>query len=406
MEFGIFLNGYIPGPAAHDTVSEHRALMQEAEYAVHADKHNWKYAWFGEHHSLAEYSHMSAPEVVMGWVAAQTDYIHLATGINSLSPRKEHPARYAERAAMLDHVTNRRFEWGTGRGAGSHEVATFNIDDISSTKAEWNEVIREIPRMWAQKDYEFHGEHFTVPYPHNILPKPYGNSHPAIWVACGNPPTFAQAGEMGIGAIAFNFEPIYNLQGRIDSYKEGISRCTEPLGDYMNDNLMMTNGVICLGDRKRARELALDSRAHYLVTMVNLYHDSMPKSPDAIVWPSPPLSLREIAGSDPDAFIDSLIAGGFMCVGEPDEVAEQIAAYSKVGCDQLVFGVPNGMYKEEVYEMIELFGQKVIPEFDKDRTHSTTRYREGAVSKYQPFNGPVPDINVPHLPRAARTPGE
>ena len=117
MEFGIFFNGYIPGPAAHDTDMEHLELFHEAEYAIFADKHNWKYAWFGEHHGLTEYSHMSAPEVVMGWVAAQTDYIHLSSGINSLAPRKEHPVRYAERAAMLDHFTNRRFEWGTGRGA-------------------------------------------------------------------------------------------------------------------------------------------------------------------------------------------------------------------------------------------------------------------------------------------------
>ena len=201
MEFGIFLNGYIPGPAAHDSQSEHNALMQEGAYAVLADKHNWKYVWLGEHHCLTEYSHMSAPEVMMGWIAAQTDRIHLASGINSLSPRKEHPVRLAERAAFLDHVTNRRYEWGTGRGAGSHEMMAFNITDVNSTKAEWDEVVREIPRMWAQKDYQHHGASFTVPTPHNVLPKPYGNSHPPIWVACGNPPTFAKAGEMGIGAI-------------------------------------------------------------------------------------------------------------------------------------------------------------------------------------------------------------
>ena len=61
MEFGIFLNGYIPGPAAHSTEHEHTELMREAEYVIFADKHNWKYAWFGEHHALTEYSHMSAP---------------------------------------------------------------------------------------------------------------------------------------------------------------------------------------------------------------------------------------------------------------------------------------------------------------------------------------------------------
>lgn len=405
MEFGIFSNGYLPGPAAHDTDSEHAMLFAEMEYAVHADRHNWKYVWFGEHHALTEYSHMSAPEVAMGWVAAQTDYIHLGTAINSLSPRKEHPVRMAERAAMLDHITNRRFEWGTGRGAGSHEMASFNILDKDSTKVEWDTVSREIPRMWAQKDYEYHGDHFTVPTPHNILPKPYGNSHPPIWVACGNPPTFEKAGQLGIGAIAFNFEPIYNLQGRIDAYKQGIEDCKEPLGDYMNNNVMMTNGVVCLGDRKRAREIALTSNAGYLVTMVNLYHDTMPKSPDAITWPQAPISLRDLAGDDPEGFLDAMIAGGYMLCGEPDEVCEQLKAYQKVGCDQLVFGLPGGLYHDEVLEMIELFGQKVIPEFDKDKVHSTTRYREGAVSKYPPFAGPVPEIQIDVLPRGARTPG-
>jgi alkanesulfonate monooxygenase SsuD/methylene tetrahydromethanopterin reductase-like flavin-dependent oxidoreductase (luciferase family) len=403
MEFGVFLNGYIPGPGAHETEWEQRQLFREAEYAVFADKHNWKYAWFGEHHALSEYSHMSAPEVVMGYVASQTDYIHLGTAINSLSPRKEHPVRYAERAAMLDHFTNNRFEWGTGRGAGSHELASFNILDKDSTKAEWEEVVHEIPRMWEQVDYSFHGEHFTVPTPHNILPKPYGRGHPPIWVACGNPPTFARAGELGLGAIAFNFEPIYNLRGRIEAYKEAIADCTEPLGQFMNDNVMMTNGVVCLEDRARAREIALDRVSGYLVTMVNLYHDTMPKSPDAITWPNPPVQLREIGGRDPDALLDELIAGGHLMVGTPDEVSEQLAAYATVGCDQVVFGLPQDMHRDEILELLELFGDKVIPEHDPDRVHSTDRYRARAVPKYERINEPLPDIVWPTtLPVTAR----
>ena len=176
MEFGIFSNGYIPGPAAHDTESEHTELMRESEYAVIADRNNWKYMWYGEHHGLVEYSHMSAPAPLMGWVAAQTERIHIGSAITSLPVTKEHPVRIAERAAMLDHVTNNRFEFGTGRGAGSHELMTFSGTQPSQTKAMWDEVIREIPRMWEQKDYSFEGNGWSVPGPHNILPKPYGLS--------------------------------------------------------------------------------------------------------------------------------------------------------------------------------------------------------------------------------------
>jgi alkanesulfonate monooxygenase SsuD/methylene tetrahydromethanopterin reductase-like flavin-dependent oxidoreductase (luciferase family) len=398
MEFGVFLNGYIPGPAAHESDLEHTELMREAEYVIFADKHNWKYAWLGEHHALTEYSHLSAPEVVMGYIAAQTDYIHLCSGITSLSPRKEHPARFAERAAMLDHFTNNRFEFGTGRGAGSHEIALFNILDKNSTKPEWEEVVREIPRMWEQVDYEYQGEHFTVPYPHNVLPKPYGKGHPPIWVACGNPPTFARAGELGIGAIAFNFEPIYALRGRIEAYKEGASRCTEPLGQFKNDNVMITNSVLCFEDRARAREAALRKGRGYLVSMVNLYHDTMPKSQDAITWPDPPISIRDLAGDDPEGMLDGLIEGGYMLCGTPDEVAEQITRWGDVGMDQLVFGLPiEGLHHDEVLEVLELFGDKVIPEFDSDRKHSTSYSREQARPKYDTFSHPLPDVAWPQV---------
>jgi alkanesulfonate monooxygenase SsuD/methylene tetrahydromethanopterin reductase-like flavin-dependent oxidoreductase (luciferase family) len=399
MEFGIFFNGYVPGPAAHDTECEHTALLREAEYAIHADRHNWKYAWFGEHHALTEYSHMSAPEVVMGYVAARTERIHLASGIVSFPTVKEHPVRLAERSAMLDHITGGRYEFGTGRGAGSHEVASFNGLTTSETKSMWSEVIREIPRMWEQKDYSFEGQHFSVPTPHNILPKPWGKGHPPLWVACGNPATFGEAGSIGIGAIAFNFEPVHNLKGRIDAYKEGAANPTEIIGQYQNDNVMMTNAVICLSDRTRAREIAMSRGRGYLYSMVCLYHDTMPKPEGAPTWPEPPLGI-----TDEDT-LDYAIDAGYLLCGTPDEVAEQISRYVDVGCDQLVFGLPNeGFSHEEVLECIELFGDKVIPEYDTDPVHSTTRYRQNAVPKYPVFNHPVPDIDVTVIPESALLP--
>ena len=65
-----------------------------------------------------------------------------------------------------------------------------------------------------------------------------------------------------------------------------------------------------------------------------------------------------------------------MLCGNPDEVCEQISAWGDVGMDQLVFGLPiEGMHDEEILATLELFGDQVIPEFDKDRTHSTDYYR-------------------------------
>ena len=302
MEFGIFLNGYIPGPAAHDTELEHATLMREAEYAIFADKHNWKYAWFGEHHALTEYSHMSAPEVVMGYVAAQTDYIHLGTGINSLSPRKEHPVRYAERAAMLDHFTNNRFEWGTGRGAGSHEVASVQHH---GQELHQGGVGRGRPgdpadvgagRLRRSRASTSPCRRRTTSCPSRTARV----TRRSGWRAATRRPS-TRAGELGIGAIAFNFEPIFNLRGRIEAYKEAIAKCTEPIGQFKNDNVMMTNAVICFEDRERGPR----DRAAHGPRLPR--HDGQPvPRHDAEVarrdhLADRPMSLRDLAAGDEEA---------------------------------------------------------------------------------------------------------
>jgi len=46
----------------------------------------------------------------------------------------------------------------------------------------------------------------------------------------------------------------------------------------------------------------------------------------------------------------------------------------------------------------------VIPEFDRDPVHSTTRFRETAQPKWPAFNGPVPDVSVSVLPSNAMVP--
>ena len=370
MEFGLFLQGYCPGDLAHDPSAEGAAFRSELEMAALADRTNWKYVWATEHHALTEYSHLSSSEVFLGYLAHATERIHLGSGIFNLSPRANHPVRNAERAAMLDHLTEGRFEFGTGRGAGSHEVGTFNIHDPSSTRAEWDEVLPEILRMWRETDYTFQGDHFAIDKPHNILPKPRGGSHPPLWLAVGNPATYEKAGRLGLGALGFNFSAIGDMKPQVDSYKNAVAQCTDPLGDYVNDNVMLTNSVLCMKDRDRARAAATQLNRGYLFSLVCLYHDTFPKPDGAPVWPEAPRSLS-------DAEVDAAIEAGALLCGTPEEVCEQLKAYERVGCDQLVFGFPNNLNHEESLECIELFGREVIPEFDKDPMHSTDRYRQG-----------------------------
>jgi alkanesulfonate monooxygenase SsuD/methylene tetrahydromethanopterin reductase-like flavin-dependent oxidoreductase (luciferase family) len=369
LEFGIFVQMFLPGSKAHDPASEHTAVLDELELIREADRNNWKYAWCTEHHTLTEYSHLSASESFIPYALAQTECIHVGSGIFPLNPVTNHPVRVAERVAMLDHLSEGRFEFGSGRGAGSHELGTFNVDP-SETKANWDEVIWEFTKMWDSLEYSHDGAAFSTP-PRNVVPKPYGGggTHPPMWVAAGNPPTYEKAARHGLGVLGFNVAAIHDMREHVDAYKSAIGEAT-PVGHYVNDNVMITNGLVCLEDGREAREAACNMQISYLQSLVFLYHDTFPVPEGFTAWPNvmPEPTLDDI---------DGRIEAGFLLCGDPDEVTEQVRRYERVGCDQVAFGLPVGLPQELALETLRLFGQQVIPQFDVDPMHRSTRMRAG-----------------------------
>lgn len=381
MEFGVFVQGHVPKAKveAEGFAAEHNALMGDAKICVEADKHNWKYAWVTEHHFLTEYSHLSSNDVFMGYIAALTERIHIGSGIFSFNFHKDHPVRIAERVAMLDHLTDGRFEFGTGRGAGTIEVTGFDIESTDLTRAIYDEFIREIPKMWKTDKYQYQGTSFNVPYPgqkyptRDILPKPWIAPHPPMWVAAGNEPTFEKAARMGLGVLAFTTKSIPEVKPLVDVYKNAI-REAEPVGDFVNDNIMITTGLVCLEDGNKAREAVTKMGLVSLQSMVFYYHDTIPAPEGSVKWPEP---VREPSLEEVQWMVDN----GYLICGSPDECAEQIARLDTTGIDQLTFGMPINLPLDLALETVELFGDHVIPEFDKDHDFRSNRFRTEAAAK-------------------------
>jgi hypothetical protein len=96
-------------------------LHDEVEVAVTGDRTGFKYSWFTEHHFLQEYSHVSASEVLMGYVAARTEQLHLGSGIFNLTPPVNHPARVR---AGRDAGPSQRWPVRFGTGSGSSAPST------------------------------------------------------------------------------------------------------------------------------------------------------------------------------------------------------------------------------------------------------------------------------------------
>ncbi|SED16056.1 LLM class flavin-dependent oxidoreductase [Streptomyces sp. TLI_105] len=372
MEFGIFVQGYVGKRAETDPEAEHKALMEETEYVIQADRSGFKYAWASEHHFLEEYSHLSANDVYLGYLAHATERIHLGSGIfNPLAP-VNHPVKVAEKVAMLDHLSGGRFEFGSGRGAGSHEILGFmpGITDMNHTKEIWEETIAEFPKMWLQDEYAgFQGKHWSLP-PRKVLPKPYGKSHPAMWYAAGSPSSYAMAGKMGLGVLGFSVQKVSDMEWVVESYKNAIKEA-KAVGDFVNDNVMVTSTAICAETHEKAVEIAVGGGLNYLQSLLFRYHDTFPRPEGIPEWPE---LLPEYSAE----IIELLIQEELMICGDPSEVLAQCKRWEQAGADQLSFGLPIGISYEDTMNSIKLIGEHVIPKIDTDPVHRTTRMRQSA----------------------------
>jgi alkanesulfonate monooxygenase SsuD/methylene tetrahydromethanopterin reductase-like flavin-dependent oxidoreductase (luciferase family) len=369
MEFGIFNSLYVPKALSDaNPNAEADRLRDEVAWTVAADKAGFKYTWATEHHFLEEYSHLSANETFLGYVAALTERIHIGSGIMNITPPVNHPARVAERAAMLDILSGGRFEFGTGRGSSTTEQAGFGIQDPELTKQMYDEVLPLFPKMWADEPFAFEGQFFTMPE-RNVLPKPETKPHPPLWVAAGNPGTFEKAARMGVGVLCFAHGTPDSLAPLIETYKKNIQNA-EPIGGYVNDNIMVTSQMLCLEDGDRARQIATDMTSGYHNSLVFRYLDTFPKPGWVPDWPAviPEATVEEVK---------QRVEMGLMVIGDPDECAKATQVYEDIGADQLTFGMLSTTMPIDVaVEAVSTYGKHVIPKFDTDPVHSTTRQRE------------------------------
>ncbi len=105
------------------------------------------------------------------------------------------------------------------------------------------------------------------------------------------------------------------------------------------------------------------------------YLDTFPKPAWVPEWP------EEI----PDPTLEQVEKGwevGASIVGTPDDCAQALQLWEDIGVDQLIMGPSGSVYPHDLLEhTVKLFGDEVIPRFDRDAEHSTNRYRREAAER-------------------------
>ena len=159
MKFGIFYELQLPRPWQD---GDELRLYQDALTQLEtADRLGYDYAWVVEHHFLEEYSHSPAPESFLAAASQRTKDIRLGHGIFQLTTN--HPARVAERVAVLDLLLSRgRCEFGMGESASITELTPFGRD-METKREVFEEAVAAIFPMFTKVGTEHHGKYFDIP---------------------------------------------------------------------------------------------------------------------------------------------------------------------------------------------------------------------------------------------------
>ena len=322
-----------------------------------ADEVGFDYFWTVEHHFLREFSHCPAPEVLYGAISQRTKRIRIGHAVTLLPSQYNHPIRVAERVAVLDILSNGRVDLGTGRSTTLIEMDGFEVDP-EETRAQWEEAISIIPKMWTEDPFSHQGHFFNIPE-RSVIPKPIQSPHPPLWVACSQPDSFKNAGEMGLGVLCFNLSGYANLKERVDSYREGIKHAN-PVGSFVNNQVAAMCVIHCGEDDEEARRVAGPEGAWFLNFAEKLYAPWQGrKVPDSYKF-----DVESVQNERMKMTADDHLASGAFAMGNPDTVIETLKGYQEAGVDQILCFMQMGnLAHTRIMDSIKLFGRHVIPYF-------------------------------------------
>lgn len=381
MEFGLAYEMQRP------TLDDQAVLEETLEQCILADEMGFDAVWFVEHHFLTTFSGSPCPEVIFGALSRLTKRIRLGFGVVILP--YHHPIRVAERVAMVDRLSHGRVEFGTGRSA-PYEQTGMGIDP-RDTRDMWEESLTMIPKIWTSDTFQWDGRFWKVP-PRQVLPKPYQQPHPPIWVAALQPATYQLAAQKGIGVMALGVNAPSVLEPHIKAYRETIKQVRQPVGAFTNNKWLSSCFGYCGEDNREARELCARSLKTffgpgrpYVQDQKDVYQRLLEQ------WGGIPEHLAEnfaryikvegatggsatqfdLSGGSAIAHkiweefdADTLADRGVIVAGDPESCINAVKLHQATGVDQVQFlmateTVPH----EKVMKSIEMFGKHVIPAF-------------------------------------------
>jgi len=360
MKFGLLYEIEVPRPWTETSVAN--CFWEALEQVKVAEQAGFSHVFVVEHHFLDQFSVSSAPEVWLAAVAQHTSTIRIGHGVRLLPFNYNNPIRAAEMAATLDIMSRGRLDFGTGRSASAIELEGFGIDP-ATTRAQWDEALRMIPKMWTEEEFSWNSPTFKVP-PRNVLPKPVQKPHPPLWMSGTQPESAVLAGERGVGFMHFSLSDPVGMDEKVQSYRDAIARA-QPVGSFINEQFAAFTILFCGTDDADAAVRGGTGTTWY-ANLVELVYASLGtlSADQSYAW------YRERIAKEAyrERSLQELVDRRSVVVGGPRRCIETTAWYEAQGVDMMLFLVQAGTIRhEDVIDSLGRFGREVIPHFNGRR---------------------------------------
>jgi len=227
------------------------ALHNTLDLARLADRLGYRRYWLAEHHNLASIA-SSAPEIMIGQVAAVTTHIRVGSGGVMLTNHA--PLMVAERFKVLEALFPGRIDLGLGRAPGTDPVTSFALR-----------------RRQDQRDGDDFPERFQelVLFERGGFPQghPFRNVHavpldvalPPIWLLGSSGYSAELAAAVGMGyAFAHHFAE-HGAESAMLGYRDHF----KPSAELAKPYAILATAVIAADSDAEAERLALSADLHF-----------------------------------------------------------------------------------------------------------------------------------------------
>lgn len=340
MKFGIGL--FTLQTHSDNPVSPAVLYKQTLEQVILAEQVNFDSAWISEHHFLPD-GYCPYPLILASAMATVTS--HIKIGSAGIILPLHNPVRVAEDSALVDNLSNGRFNLGVVLGYRKEEFDGLGIP-INQRPSRMDEGIDVIINAWCDGNFSYNGKRYKFENL-NVTPKPVQKPYIPIYIGAFEKPAIKRAGRLGFPLLIGPGRTMQMVRDTLDFYNEGANEAGKDVQNVehilIRETFVNSNG-----------ENAWEGGNKYIISMYKYYFSLGVKMF---------VRGKQLTGLDDPKF-KHLAEDRFM-IGTPDKCINEIKRYRDelgikyIAC-RMVF--PQADHKT-ISNCIKLFGKEVIPAF-------------------------------------------